>query len=244
MRPSCGRRFSAMSSRDMVLMRDTIAACTILGMVWMSCSTPSMRKRIRRPVALGLDVDVARAGVEGVLEHELDRVDDVLVARLDLGLVLHAHELLEVAEVDAGLEVALGALDRLAQAVELGDRAQDVGLGGDHQLDLAPGDAAEGVDALDVVGVGAGDLAACRRPWPAGSSGGAWRTGARSCDSIRSASSDSVSMRTCSRLASAAMARAISSSPTDAARLLEVGEAEARRPGRRRPPSARRSSRS
>ena len=61
-----------------------------------------MRKRIRLSVALGLDVDVARPAVEGVLEHELDGVDHVLVARLDLGLALHADELLEVAEVDAG----------------------------------------------------------------------------------------------------------------------------------------------
>ena len=102
MRPSCGRRFSAMSRRDMVLMREMTAACTIFGIDWMSCSTPSMRKRIRLELALGLDVDVARARVEGVLEHELDGVDDVLVARLDLGLVLHPDELLEVAEVDAG----------------------------------------------------------------------------------------------------------------------------------------------
>ena len=122
MRPSWGRRFSAMSRRDIVLMRLTTAVCTTLGISWMLCSTPSMRKRIRLSFALRLDVDVARPRVEGVLEHELDRVDDVLVARLDLGLALHAHELLEIAEVDARLEVALGALDRVAQAVELGER--------------------------------------------------------------------------------------------------------------------------
>ena len=121
-RPSCGRRFSAMSRRDIVLMRDDhrgvhdlrhasgcraarrrcgsgSGSCSRLGSMWMSLA--------RR--------------VEGVLEHELDGVDDVLVARLDLGLALHAHELLEVAEVDAGGEVALGPLDRVAQAVELGE---------------------------------------------------------------------------------------------------------------------------
>jgi len=111
----------------------------------------------QRGVALGLDVDVARPRVEGVLEHELDGVDDVLVARLDLGLALHADELLEVAEVDAGVEVALGPLDGMAKAVELGDGAQDLRLGGDDELDVAPGDAAEGVDPLDVERVGAGD---------------------------------------------------------------------------------------
>ena len=83
---------------------------------------------------LWLDVDVAGAGVVGMLQHELDGVDDVLVARLDLLVVLHVNELFEIAEVDARIQVALCLLDRLAQAVELGDGAQDVGFGRHHQL--------------------------------------------------------------------------------------------------------------
>ena len=51
-------------------------------------------------VALGFQVHVAGAGVVGVLEHELDGVDDVLIALLDLGFVLEANQLLEIAEVD------------------------------------------------------------------------------------------------------------------------------------------------
>ncbi len=31
MRPSCGKRFSAMSSRDMILMRDVIASRSFIG---------------------------------------------------------------------------------------------------------------------------------------------------------------------------------------------------------------------
>ena len=48
-------------------------------------------------VSLRLDVDVAGPGVVGVLQHELDGVDDVLIAGLDLLLVLHANESFEVA---------------------------------------------------------------------------------------------------------------------------------------------------
>ncbi|OQC35258.1 MAG: hypothetical protein BWX64_02538 [Acidobacteria bacterium ADurb.Bin051] len=110
-----------------------------------------------RDVAFRFEMDVARPGVVGVLEHELHGVDDVLVARLDLGLALHPHELFEIAEVDAGAQVAFGPLDRVAQAVELGERPQDVRLGGDHELRLAAGDAPEGVDRLDVERVRAGD---------------------------------------------------------------------------------------
>ena len=100
-----------------------------------------------------------RARVEGVLQHELDGVDDVLVARLDLGLALHADELLEVAEVDARAEVALGALDRVAQAVELGDApCRMSGSEATTSSTSRPDDAAEGVDALEVEGVGAGHL--------------------------------------------------------------------------------------
>ena len=41
------------------------------------------------------------ARVVGVLQQEVDGVDDVLVARLDLGARLELDVLLEVAEVDA-----------------------------------------------------------------------------------------------------------------------------------------------
>ena len=43
MRPSCGRRRSAMSSRAMILRRDTMAGAERGGGASMSCSTPSMR---------------------------------------------------------------------------------------------------------------------------------------------------------------------------------------------------------
>jgi hypothetical protein len=45
MRPSCGRRFSAMSSFDMTLMRDTTSAATARRDCSTSRSTPSTRNR-------------------------------------------------------------------------------------------------------------------------------------------------------------------------------------------------------
>ena len=45
MRPSCGRRFSAMSSLDMTLMRETTSGATARLVCSTSRSTPSTRKR-------------------------------------------------------------------------------------------------------------------------------------------------------------------------------------------------------
>ena len=117
-----------------------------------------MRNRTRAELALRLDVDVAGTGVVGVLQHELDGIDDVLVARFDLVLGLHLDQLLEIAQVDTGGEVFLGPLDRVPQAVELVDCLENVGLGGDHQPELTLRKAAERVEALHVEGVGAGHL--------------------------------------------------------------------------------------
>jgi len=47
MRPSCGRRFSLMSSFAMILRREVIASLSLSGGFIMDCSTPSIRKRTR-----------------------------------------------------------------------------------------------------------------------------------------------------------------------------------------------------
>ena len=52
-RPSCGRRFSAMSIRHIVFSLEVMARFTSLGTRWISWSTPSMRKRIRACSRLG-----------------------------------------------------------------------------------------------------------------------------------------------------------------------------------------------
>ncbi len=123
MRPSWGRRFSAMSMRDRVLRRDTSAECTRREKVCTVCSTPSIRSRTMRPLALGLDVDVARPLVQGVAQQVVDGADDVAVARVHLALGAHAEELLEVLQVGQLVEVALCGGDAALEAVDLADDA-------------------------------------------------------------------------------------------------------------------------
>ena len=53
MRPSCGRRFSAMSRLAMILRRDTSAACSARGGSMTSRSTPSTRKRTTERASYG-----------------------------------------------------------------------------------------------------------------------------------------------------------------------------------------------
>ena len=53
MRPSCGRRFSAMSSLDMTLMRETTSGATARRLCSTSRSTPSTRKRTTRRFSKG-----------------------------------------------------------------------------------------------------------------------------------------------------------------------------------------------
>ncbi len=51
--PSCGRRFSAISRRAMILMRETSAASRFFGGDGRSYNMPSIRKRMRRLSAKG-----------------------------------------------------------------------------------------------------------------------------------------------------------------------------------------------
>ena len=53
MRPSCGKRFSAMLMFDMILTRLTSAAWSFFGGSVMTWSTPSMRYRRRTRFSIG-----------------------------------------------------------------------------------------------------------------------------------------------------------------------------------------------
>ena len=70
MRPSCGTRRSAMSSRDMTLRRAAILPASCTGGCAISFSTPSMRKRTRIDLLVGFEVDVRGAAADGI-EHQL-----------------------------------------------------------------------------------------------------------------------------------------------------------------------------
>ncbi len=53
MRPSCGSRFSAMSSLLRILKREITPSCTRLGSFWTTWSTPSIRKRTVTSLSMG-----------------------------------------------------------------------------------------------------------------------------------------------------------------------------------------------
>ena len=60
-RPSCGMRRSAMSRLAMIFTREITPATMRRGIVVLSLSTPSTRKRTRISLAVGLEVDVRGA---------------------------------------------------------------------------------------------------------------------------------------------------------------------------------------
>jgi hypothetical protein len=92
-----------------------------------------------RVLATRLDVDVAGALVEGVVQEMYSTADDdVAVGRLDLLDALELHVAFEVADVDAARGLLLGRVDRAAEAVEVGDEPLDVARGRDDEARLAP----------------------------------------------------------------------------------------------------------
>ena len=109
-------------------------------------------------LALRLDVDVAGSRVEGMLQKEVDGVDDVRVAGLDLVARLELDVLLEVGEIDgAAPEVASRFRHRGPEAVLLGDHAHDVALRRHHDLDLLLHHLVVGVESDGVEGIDDGD---------------------------------------------------------------------------------------
>ncbi len=95
-------------------------------------------KAYRALLATRLDVDVAGALLEGVLEQPVDDVDDVRVVGVRLLIAgAEVEQLLEVADAADLLVRAAGAADRLGQAVELDGEALDVRRVGHHPFDRA-----------------------------------------------------------------------------------------------------------
>ena len=76
MRPSCGSRFSAMSSFAMILMRLVIASLQLQRRV--HHLVEDAVDAVADPVLLlvGLDVDVGGAALDGVGEDDVDQLDD------------------------------------------------------------------------------------------------------------------------------------------------------------------------
>ncbi len=110
-------------------------------------------------LALRLDVDVAGARLVGVLQEEVDGVDDVRVAGLDLRARLELDVLLEVADEGEAVaaQVALGLRDRGAEAVLLVDDPHDVAVRGDDDVDVLLHHLLVAVDGHGVEGIDDGD---------------------------------------------------------------------------------------
>ncbi len=147
MRPSWGRRFSAMSSSAMIFTRETAPAAIRRGIVVMSWSTPSMRKRTRDFLAVGREVDVRGAPLDGLADDLVDKLDDgrvfgALVQRDDLAAVLF------------GFGELLGRADDVFQTVQAGDQPGDVIGRRDGDADLVAGHDRDVVHGQDVGGVG------------------------------------------------------------------------------------------
>ena len=141
-RPSCGTRRSAMSSSDMILMREMTPATRRRGMRVASASTPSTRKRTTSSPRDGLEVDVGGALVDALRDERVDELDD---RRLVGGL----------AEVDDLRPLVGDGLldDHVVDLVHAPDERADVLLRRDGGADLVAGHQRDVVDREHVARV-------------------------------------------------------------------------------------------
>ncbi|MNS27337.1 hypothetical protein D3C72_592830 [compost metagenome] len=99
-----------------------------------------------------LDVDIAGALLEGVLEQPVDDVDDVRIVGIRLLIAgAEVEQLFEVAEVTALLIGIAGAADRFGQAEELDAEALDIRRVGHHPFDRQ-------LQYVGEIGLPAGDI--------------------------------------------------------------------------------------
>ncbi len=109
-------------------------------------------------LAARLDVDVARALLEGVGPEPVDDAHHVRVVRVDrLVALAELDELLEIGEAARAGGVLSRPLDRLRQVVELDLIALDVERVGDDALDVALDDRRELLLPVAHMGLGRGD---------------------------------------------------------------------------------------
>ena len=148
MRPSCGRRRSAMFRLAMILMREVTAARSDNGSVSTVCSMPSMRKRTRSVILARLDMDVGGLCLSGARDEIVHEPDDRRLARH----VLKAANVILAGPLGGGR--SRFAADLGATSVQPLERSLD--LAGRHHtlLDRASEQVADGVDRLPVERIG------------------------------------------------------------------------------------------
>ncbi len=177
MRPSCGRRFSAMFSRAMILMRLMIAA-------WKRLISGGSGLRLQQAVDavadaqavfFGLDVDVAGPLVGGLDQDLVDQLDD-------RGFLGHLGQLrcrrprcLRAARRRPSSRSCDQGGDGLAADAEVRlDEPGDFARAGQHRLDVQAGQRLQFVEGVDVERVAGGDdeRAVLARRAASGSGGG------------------------------------------------------------------------
>ena len=154
MRPSCGRRRSAMSSCAMTLMREVMAFFSFSGGFMISSSTPSTRKRTRNIFSNGSRwMSLARrlmALVRMALTSRTTGASSVARSSSLRSTSSSSLDELDVVVLDLREHVVVvGAL-----VVELLDRRADRAGGGDRDLDVVAGEELDLVDGDQVRRVG------------------------------------------------------------------------------------------
>ncbi len=153
MRPSCGKRFSAMLSRAMILMRLTIAMAKRLISGGSTCDCKQSVDAVADADRLlfVLDVDVARPLVGGFDQNLVHQLDD----RCFLGLLgefaVVGFDPFEQFDVVALLDEGLNGLAADAEVVL--DQPGDFAGAAQYRLDLQTGQRLQFVERIHVVGV-------------------------------------------------------------------------------------------
>ena len=106
-----------------------------------------------------LQVDVAGALIEGVLQQPVDDAHDVLIVGVKFTGFSELHQLLEIAHAADWRRPAVfgGSGDRAADGVELGQVAFQIQRVGDDAVEVQPQHARELVLPLAYIGLGGGD---------------------------------------------------------------------------------------
>ncbi len=160
MRPSCGSRFSLMSSLAMILMRLVMASRSFIGGDHHRLQDSVNPEAHAHFFFVRLDVNVAGAPLDGVGQDQVHQLDDgrFLGRAFQLGEV---HLLFFGGEFQVRGFLAGEVLHHLGEfffalrlAVELGDGFGDGGLRGHHRLDVEAGHELDVVHREDVGGIG------------------------------------------------------------------------------------------
>ncbi len=162
MRPSCGRRFSEMSSFARIFRRESDRVLELQGRIHDLVQDPVDPEADPELLLVRLDVDVRRPPFDGVGQDEVHELDDRrLFGRIDQRVEVHLLFFFEDLQVRAlGLLKVFHDLlqfERGGRTVVVVDRPLDAQLGGHDRLDVVAGHELDVVHGEDVRRIGHGD---------------------------------------------------------------------------------------